>query len=81
MHFTNKCVNAAIIQVSECVFGIYLFHILIMRLKPVVILRDYLSIIPIAPLCMGLIYCLVIFLISFLLSFVLKRIPIIKKYI
>lgn len=81
MHFTNKCVNVAIMQVSECVFGIYLFHVLIMRLKPMIIFRDYLSTIPFAPLCMGLIYCIVIFSISLFLSFVLKKTPIIKKFI
>lgn len=81
MHFTNNRINFAIIQVSECVFGIYLFHILIMYLKPMKYFRDYLSTVSFAPLCIGLFYCLVIFTVSLFLSFVLKRIPIIKKYI
>lgn len=74
----NGVVRKCLLLLSECTFGIYLSHLLVMELLKTEIGLHTLKINPIisVPGLTG-----VIFIICFVISFVLNRIPVIKKYL
>ena len=77
----HKKISTGALLVGECVFGVYLFHIFVMRLEFVGAIYDFIIKTIRIPLFSCLVWCLAIFLVSFLVSFILKRIPFIKKFI
>ena len=76
--FTNVTVRRILFTGSECVFGIYLMHMLFIRYARTIFRMNTLSINPLlsVPLISG-----GVFVCSFAVSWVLNRIPVVKKYI
>lgn len=80
---TKKCnisiwIKRIILSIGECTFCIYLLHILIMRSFDNIHSMQMLSFFP---LLGCFIYCFFVFFICFLISMIIKKIPVIKKYI
>ena len=74
----NFCLSF-IKNAALCSFGIYLVHMLLIKLAPKVL--PY-SILNIRPLAVSIpIYAVVVFLISFLITYILKKIPFINRFI
>lgn len=74
-------VKMTIFAVSECVFGVYLFHVLVMNLDFVQSIKQFFTSNTVIPLIMCFVYCFFVFLLSFLISFILKKIPVIKSFL
>ena len=74
-------VKKAVLVLGECVFGVYLFHVLFMNLNIMDSIKNVMVSNTVFPLTMCLLYCVIIFSLSMLLTFLMKRIPIIRRYL
>jgi surface polysaccharide O-acyltransferase-like enzyme len=71
--------NKIICSLGSCVFGIYLFHVLIIRDENMVRVLDNIKKIGINSMIAVFIWCLLAMLMSYVITFILKKIPGIKK--
>jgi surface polysaccharide O-acyltransferase-like enzyme len=74
----NGMFSKLIQTAAVCSFGIFLVHLLVLRLVPKFIHFELYTI----PLVISIpIYAVAVFLVSFLIAFILKKIPFINRYI